>query len=154
MFNLINGWMELVGASVLDLFAGSGALGLEACSRGAASACFVEKSRAAARVAESNAQLLGVSARVLAVPAKTAVARPLPFAPFDLVLADPPYDLDVSELNSILELLVGAGNVSASTVIVLEMSVGELGPSWPKGWEETEERRYGGTVLRFGCAAR
>src|SRR5680860_1409851 len=82
----------LAGARVLDLFAGSGALGLEALSRGAATVTFVERDRRALEAIAGNIAAVGLSgAEVVAHPVTRALGMELPGAPFDLVLADPPY---------------------------------------------------------------
>jgi 16S rRNA (guanine(966)-N(2))-methyltransferase RsmD len=95
VFNLVQHRVALPGARVLDLFAGSGALGLEALSRGAATATFVEQHRGALGVIRRNAASLGVGERctVLRADALRFLDAP-PEAPYDLVLADPPYALD------------------------------------------------------------
>ena len=95
IFNLLHSRMELRGASVLDLFSGSGALALEAISRGAARAVLVEQHPKAVRTAKENASGLGVSDRIRAVRgnATTFLERP-PTGRYDLVFADPPYELD------------------------------------------------------------
>ena len=95
IFNLLHSRMELQGASVLDLFAGSGGLSLEALSRGAARAVLVEYNPKAVRTAKENAAGLGVADRVRAVRgnAVTFLERP-PAGRYDLIFADPPYDLD------------------------------------------------------------
>jgi len=105
---------RLVGARVLDLYAGSGALGLEALSRGAAGALLVERDAAAARAIRANIATLGFGDRAtLRVAAVAAVlGGPGPTAPFDLVLLDPPYDTSASELEAAL-LAVGAAAVWA-----------------------------------------
>ncbi len=94
LFNLLGARIDLEGARVLDLFAGSGALGLEALSRGAAHATFVERHGPTLGVARGNARDLDVStqATFLRADALATLRRPSP-EPFDLVLADPPYDL-------------------------------------------------------------
>ncbi len=92
-FNLIG---PVDGASVLDLFAGSGALGLEALSRGAASCTFVESDRDACRTINANLDRLGLEATVLCQDAFRAVAQER--VAYDLVLCDPPYDVDATRL--------------------------------------------------------
>jgi 16S rRNA (guanine966-N2)-methyltransferase len=86
-FNLIG---PVDGASVLDLYAGSGALGIEALSRGAARALFVDSSREACRAIGTNLEKLGLKATVLCQDALRALATER--GPYDLILADPPYD--------------------------------------------------------------
>ncbi|MEM1269688.1 MAG: 16S rRNA (guanine(966)-N(2))-methyltransferase RsmD, partial [Bacteroidota bacterium] len=96
LFNLVQHRMDLDEARVLDLFAGTGALGLEAISRGARSSTFVELNGKVLRVARANAESLGVERQCLFV--RTNAIRFIERssgATYDLVLADPPYDLDV-----------------------------------------------------------
>lgn len=95
LFNLLAARRPLDGARVLDLFAGTGALGLEAVSRGAASAVFVEAHAPTLGLARRNADRLGVEAACTFLRADVlAFLRRLPIAPFDLAFADPPYELD------------------------------------------------------------
>ena len=95
LFNLVGSRLDLEGAAVLDLFAGSGALGVEALSRGAASALFVERHGPTLAVARRNAEALGLAARSAFVRADAlAVVRRSPAERYGLVLADPPYGLD------------------------------------------------------------
>lgn len=122
------------GATVLDLFAGSGALGIEALSRGAAHATFVDADPTAVRLVQRNLDATGLADRAtvtrsdaFAVVANGAVA--------DVVFADPPYDFDEWH-----ELLAGIG----SGVVVMES---DRALEVPDGWEVIRERRYGGTVV-------
>jgi 16S rRNA (guanine966-N2)-methyltransferase len=85
---------ELPGARVLDLFAGSGALGFEALSRGAQEVVFVEMARSALKIIEKNSETLDVKGKVrlIGAPIPAALTQLEPFLPFDLVFADPPYE--------------------------------------------------------------
>ena len=101
LFNVVTARRDIEGMSVLDLYAGSGALGLEALSRGAASALFVESDRRAAAVLERNIATLGLSGATLRrgqVTAVLAAGAAAPVAPADLVLADPPYDVETADV--------------------------------------------------------
>ncbi len=93
LFSALGSRLDLAGARVLDLFAGSGALGLEAVSRGAAHATLVERHGPTLALARRNAQTLGVADRVATVRADALVHLDRADATFDLVMADPPYDL-------------------------------------------------------------
>ena len=143
------GWCE--GTDVLDLFAGSGALGLEALSRGAASVVLVERDRRAAQVCRANAALVaraagGRPARVLV----QAVERFLASAEAesaDLVLADPPYPLDGDELTAVLEAAAAA--LAPGGLLVLERSVSSAPPAAPGRLEPVESRTYGESALYF-----
>lgn len=142
MFNALASLGVVVDAVVVDLFAGSGALGIEALSRGAASAHFVESDRRAADTIAANLATLSLADRATLVrrPVEAAVVD-LP-APLDLVLADPPYAFDAwSELlDQLLPLL------SEDAVVVAES---DRSVALPAGWEKVRERTYGGTVVLF-----
>lgn len=141
------------GAAVLDLYAGSGALALEAVSRGAASADLVEKSPRAAAVVERNAARVrksvgrepAVRVHRAAVTAYLSALR----GPFDLVFVDPPYDIGESELTEALLLL--AGSLNPEAVIVIERASRSPEPSLPVGLERVRDRRYGDTTLWWVC---
>ena len=92
-------WLAAIvpGARCLDLFAGTGVLGLEALSRGAGEALLVERDPALARSLEAQIERLGANARVIAADATTVLATP-PRSPFDIVFVDPPYEVDPTEL--------------------------------------------------------
>ena len=139
----------LDGATVLDLYAGSGALGLEAASRRASSVLLVESDRAAAAVARRNAALTGIPG--ITVRAAT-VERTLAGAPptaFDLVFLDPPYDIGEEVLEGVLSALVQQGWLSADALVVVERSSRSPEPRWPAGLEAEGERRYGETKIWF-----
>ena len=141
----------LSGARVLDLYAGSGALGLEAASRGAASVLLVESNRAAAAVARANADVIGRPG--LRVRAET-VERVLAVAPatgdrVDLVLLDPPYDVDEEALAAVLGLLVTGQWLAPHAIVVVERSSRSPQPRWLAPLEAMGERRYGETTVWF-----
>ncbi len=144
----------LEGARVLDLYAGTGALGLEALSRGAAHATFVESGRDALGALRRNVAALGVEGQVAIVAADVAtfVARVgdrAAAAPFDLVLADPPWAL-VDEGSAAPELarLAASGAVRDGATVVLERSSRSARPSID-GLRHTDDRRYGDATLAF-----
>jgi 16S rRNA (guanine966-N2)-methyltransferase len=147
------------GARVLDLFAGSGALGLEAASRGAADVTLVDSARVAADVARRNVAALGLrDVRVVAQPAEafvTAAASGAPASgargggPFHLVFLDPPYDLDAEALERVLDRLAVPGVLDPSAVVVVERSARSPEPAWPAGWERLADRTYGDTAVWF-----
>jgi 16S rRNA (guanine966-N2)-methyltransferase len=142
---------RLAGAQVLDLYAGSGALGLEALSRGAAGAVLVERDAAAARAIRANIDTLGFGDRaVLRVAAVASVLRgPPPSEPFDLALLDPPYDTPDTELEDALGLLLERGWVDGDATVVVERAAGSSPVRWPAGWGSTWERCYGDTLVLF-----
>jgi len=130
---------RLEGASVLDLFAGSGALGLEALSRGAASVVFVERARGALKTLEANVRLLGAGSqcRIVRGDALAYVGRLEPRA-FDLVLADPPYDGELAP--RVLALFLEKG---FAREVWVEHRSSTVIPSIPG----LRQRRYGDTTL-------
>jgi len=142
VFNALGSLGAVAGAVVTDLYAGSGALGIEALSRGAASVHFVESDRRAVAVIEENLAVLGLGDRavVLRRPVEAALAD-LP-APLDLVLADPPYAFD-----GWAALLAGiAPRLADDGLVVIESGAAV---DLPAGWERVRERTYGGTVVLF-----
>ena len=141
---------RLVGARVLDLYAGSGALGLEALSRGAAGAVLVERDAAAARAIRANIDTLGFGDRaVLRVAAVAAVLADPPPEPFDLALLDPPYDTPHTEVEESLRLLVERGWVGGDATVMVERAAASPPVRWPEGWGSTWERCYGDTLVLF-----
>jgi 16S rRNA (guanine966-N2)-methyltransferase len=140
----------LAGRSFLDLYAGSGAVGLEAASRGAGPVLAVESDRRAARLVEANARDLGLTLDVRAHP----VARVLDSAPpveagFDVVFADPPYPLANADLVAVLDSLMRNGWVRNGGTVVVERSTRTVEPAWPAGLVRFRERDYGETVLWY-----
>lgn len=143
----------LDGARVLDLYAGTGALGIEAISRGAASVVFVERARASLEVLERNLATFGLAqrARVLRRDAAAALAALGQAAErFDLVLLDPPYEMGEEE--RALCALVSAGVLAPGAVVVVERSRRHALASIA-GLVLEDERRYGDTVVSRLCAA-
>ena len=142
------------GARVLDLFAGSGALGLEAASRGAAHVTLVESAREAAEVCRRNVAALGLGAVVLvaAERAERFVAR-APAAPWDLVVVDPPYDLDEAGLAAVLAPLGEPGALGEGAVMAVERSRRAPEPTWPAGLARFDRRAHGETVVWFAESA-
>ncbi|MEQ9322712.1 MAG: 16S rRNA (guanine(966)-N(2))-methyltransferase RsmD [Polyangiaceae bacterium] len=146
---------DLSDVATLDLFAGSGALGIEALSRGADRALFVERRRATVGVLRRNVAALGLEerARIFSGPVARAGSVLVEQGPFDLVLADPPYDMVVTDrLSSELRAAVKQGRWwSEGATFVLEHRSKEGAPSLvePLGLELDQTRRYGGTSLSF-----
>jgi 16S rRNA (guanine966-N2)-methyltransferase len=149
LFNVLATRLDFTGLSVLDLYAGSGALGLEALSRGASTAVFVESDQRAAAVISQNIATLGLagaSVRRGTVAAVLAADAP---APVDLVLADPPYDVTATEVEAALGALLSGGWLAPGAVIVVERRAGDPALAWPPGWIPLRERRYGDTRLEM-----
>ncbi len=150
LFNSLGTMLDLDGAVVLDLYAGSGALGLEALSRGAASVVFVESAPGVLPVLRENLAAVGLpGGRVVAGSVPTVVAGPPP-ARFDVVLADPPYATPVEEVYDVLRALLDGGWLAPDAVLVVERSSRERDWEWPTPLLALRERRYGEAVLRYG----
>lgn len=141
----------VAGARVLDLYAGSGALGLEAASRGAAEVTLVDSSRDAAMVARRNAERVGRAAPAEAPPAIRAVVQPVQAflagaaGGWDLVFLDPPYELTGAEL--VDDLLLLAPRVAPDAAIVVERSARDPEPAWPAGLALDRRTSYGDTAV-------
>lgn len=146
----------LVGARVLDLYAGSGALGLELLSRGASSAAFVERDRAALIALRANVTTLGaVGATVIASGARAfAVHRAgdAGIGPFDVVVADPPYDLPGDDVMAVITALHRSGVLAAHADLIVERRVSPAEPDWPPPLSAVRVKRYGDTQLCYGRA--
>ncbi|MBD3349430.1 MAG: 16S rRNA (guanine(966)-N(2))-methyltransferase RsmD [Candidatus Eisenbacteria bacterium] len=140
---------RLEGASVLDLFAGSGSLGIEALSRGARRATFVEIDRGVARVVERNLERLGVSGSsdLRLGDALRTIEFPLPGAPFDVVFVDPPYESGLRR--RALAALAESGRLVKRSLVVVERPAGDEPPDAPEGLELLRTRRYGSTAVDF-----
>ncbi len=141
------------GAVVLDLYAGAGTLGIECLSRGAARCVFVDTNRAACRVINANIDALGFSgvAEVVCKSAAAALAGKHRVVsergPYDLVFADPPYDLGAWP--GVLTAVVSSPAVSREALIVIEHSSRTPTPPTPDGLELVRQSTYGDTGLSF-----
>jgi 16S rRNA (guanine966-N2)-methyltransferase len=143
----------LDGARVADLYAGSGAVGLEALSRGAAHVLLVEADPRAARVVRQNIAALALpGAELRTARAEKAVTAPAD--PYDVVFLDPPYDVADAGLREILLTLAANHWLAAGALVTVERRTrgGEFG--WPAGFEGLRSRRYGEATLWYGRAAR
>ena len=140
---------SLTGLRFLDLYAGSGAVGLEAMSRGAAAVTCVESDRRTAKVVQANVATLGFTdVEVLAHPVSRVLGQ-RPTDPFDVVFADPPYPVDNTEVERVLALLVAHEWMASGAVLVLERSARSVEPTWPSGLTGERHRGYGETVLWY-----
>lgn len=133
---------RLAGAAVLDLFAGSGSLGLEALSRGAASAVFVERDRSASSVITENIASVRLGGTVVTAPVASAIPRLQ--AKFDVVFVDPPYATDDAEVASVLESLDAA--VAEGGLVVVHRQ-GTRGIDVPEFLTSVDQRHYGDAVI-------
>ncbi|PVE13138.1 16S rRNA (guanine(966)-N(2))-methyltransferase RsmD [Streptomyces scopuliridis] len=155
---LFSSWESLLGTldgiRIADLYAGSGAVGLEALSRGAAHALLVEADSRAARIVRANVTTLGLpGAEVRTGKAEQIITGPAPDTPYDLVFLDPPYAVTDDDLREILLTLRTRGWLSGDAVATVERSTrgGEF--DWPEGFDPLRSRRYGEGTLWYGRAA-
>jgi 16S rRNA (guanine966-N2)-methyltransferase len=143
----------LDGAAVADLYAGSGAVGLEALSRGAADVLLVESDPRAARVIRANIEAVGLpGARLLADRAQRAVDRGPQGPARDFVFADPPYAVPDTDIERLLTALAGGPWLTPGALVVIERSARSAPLSWPAGLRADRCRRYGEAVLWYGLA--
>jgi 16S rRNA (guanine966-N2)-methyltransferase len=141
----------LDGLRVLDLYAGSGAVGLEALSRGAAGVLLVESDRAAARVVLANLDVLGLpGGRVSTDRVERLAAMPCPDPPYDVAFLDPPYAMPAAELAAVLTALSAHGWLSEAALIAVERA--SRGPEWvwPEGFDPLRSRAYGEGTVWYG----
>ncbi len=152
LFSTLGGLTELAGAHVLDLYAGSGAVGLEALSRGAGSVVMVESEAAAARVIAENVTAVGLpGARIV----RDDVAHFLAGPPagddlrYDIVFADPPYGVTDATLQPIVAAVAGSWTGPGAVVVVERPSRGDPW-TWPVGLVAIKDRGYGEAMLWYG----
>lgn len=152
LFSAIGTMTDLVGARFADLYAGSGAVGLEALSRGASHVLLVESDARAARTIRENIAALRVVADARLVTAKvaTALATPPDGPGYDVVFADPPYAVTDDQLRAVLDTLVTNGWLAPDAVVVVERSARGPALSWVEGITAERGRRYGETMLWYG----
>ena len=152
LFSILESMDAIKDSRVLDLYAGTGALGLEAASRGAASVTFVESDSGAGTVCRANIELakealqkngLNSKLQLVSSSAKSFLKRG---QDFNLVFLDPPYDLSNEELKSQLESI---SNTAEPLLVVIERSSKSLPLAAPDGFQEASLRNYGDTVLYF-----
>jgi 16S rRNA (guanine966-N2)-methyltransferase len=167
LFNRLDTLLDVDGSRVLDLYAGSGAVGLEALSRGAVFARFVESDRRAATLIRANVATVldigpgvrhGVS-RPSAVGNRAAIdvrtvqsvlASDAPEKPFDVVFADPPYAVDTVAIDAMVEIVTRTGWLVEGGVIIVERSARTQAPNWPEWVVPLAAKRYGEGVLWYG----
>ena len=140
------------GLRFLDVYAGSGAVGLEARSRGAGVVTLVEHDRRTAALIRDNARALAFTGiDVVTLPVARALAHP-PRAPYDVVFVDPPYALPVEEVVRTLEALRDHDWLSPDALVVVERSGRGPDLEWPEGFSADRMRKYGETLLWYGRA--
>lgn len=141
---------SLSGVRFLDVYAGSGAVGLEARSRGAAAVTLIESDRPTAALIRSNARSLGLDVTVLAGKAERLGANPPTDGPFDVAFYDPPYSTASDRVSSLIADMLAAGWFQAAACLVVERPRRELRWNWPGGVVAVQSKRYGETVLWYG----
>lgn len=155
LFSAVEAWCgSLDGLRFLDLYAGSGAVGLEAWSRGAGVVTFVEQDRKTAALIARNVETLGVSRAVVTASSVVTALRKPPSAPYDIAFLDPPYPLPDDEVTAALAALVAGDWLVPGALVVVERS--GRGPDlvWPDGLMGDRSKKYGETMLWYGHAAR
>jgi len=143
---------SLAGAHVADLYAGSGAIGLEALSRGAGHALLVERDRAALAVIRANVDTVGLPGAVVlgqdVSRVTSAVPPPTASAPYDVVYVDPPYDVPDDTVEAVLEGLAAHGWLAGDSLLLVERDRRTAAFVWPDGFEPERDRTYGDTLVR------
>lgn len=150
LFNSLKSLLDLRGATVLDLYAGSGALGLEALSRGAETVVFVESSPGVLPVLKENLAAVGLPGGRVVTGSVPTVVLGAPPARFDLVLADPPYTTPVEEVQDVVRGLADRGWLAPEAIVVVERPSREKEWEWPTPLVGLRDRRYGEAQLRYG----
>jgi 16S rRNA (guanine966-N2)-methyltransferase len=145
---------SLHGLRFLDVYAGSGAVGLEARSRGAGVVTLVEQDRRTADVIRDNVRSLGFGqVEVVVSSAARFVERP-PRAPYDVVFLDPPYAVPVDEVVEVLRTMQELDWLTTDALVVVERSSRGPDLTWPEGYTPSRRRKYGETTLWYGHATR
>jgi 16S rRNA (guanine966-N2)-methyltransferase len=151
LFNSLAGLTDIGGARVLDLFAGTGAVGLEALSRGAAWATFVDSDRTAYELIRRNVAAVGIDrAEIHRRPAAAYLVGGGCDHPFDLAFVDPPYAFAEQPLAVLLGTLATPDWLADGAVVVVERSARGAEPQWPEALEPIKQKRYGEGVLWYG----
>jgi 16S rRNA (guanine966-N2)-methyltransferase len=154
LFATIESWCgTLAGLRFLDLYAGSGAVGLEAWSRGAGVVTLVEQDRRTAALIAANAKDLGFNrVHLISGPVTRALSR-MPSAPYDVAFLDPPYTLPEADVDADLTALVEHRWLVPGAMVVVERSSRSPQPEWPAGLRDSRVKKYGETVLWYVHAA-
>lgn len=143
---------SLSGLAFCDLYAGSGAVGLEAASRGASPVLLVEADKRTAMTTTRNARELGLAAQVRTVKVDQLLSLPSDLG-YHIVFADPPYELPAASITTVLARLLEHGWLAPDGLVVVERPRRDGEFTWPAGFDPGWSRRYGETVLHFGHPA-
>jgi 16S rRNA (guanine966-N2)-methyltransferase len=151
LFNTLAGLVDLTDARVADLFAGTGAVGLEALSRGAGQVTLVESDKYVSSILKRNVDAVGLpGAVVLHSTVESFLIAVGADAPFDLIFADPPYALGDAPLAGLLQSISDVRWAAPGALVVIERPARGEGPRWPDVIEPLKHRRYGEGVLWYG----
>jgi 16S rRNA (guanine966-N2)-methyltransferase len=154
LFSSIEAWCgSLQGLRFLDLYAGSGAVGLEAWSRGAGVVTLVEADRRTAKLIDINAQALGFAKAHVVCAEVGHLLTKAPTAPYDVAFMDPPYPADEDAVGEVLANLSGQDWLVPGAMVVVERSSRSPEPTWPDGVQRERSKRYGETTLWYGHAS-
>jgi 16S rRNA (guanine966-N2)-methyltransferase len=153
IFLTLDSLYGLRGARVLDLYAGSGAIGLEALSRGAAEAVLVESDPRAVQTIKANVRSLGLEGALVVADKVARALGKTPDQPYDIVFADPPYAVSDDEVLRTLELLRDNGWLVDEGLVAFERESRGKALMWPEGYVEERVRRYGEASVWYGRAA-
>lgn len=153
LFSTLASLTELAGARFADLYAGSGAVGLEACSRGAGQVLLVESDPRAARAARTNIAALrvGPAVQLVTAPVQAVLAAGVGSdPPYQVVFADPPYALADEQLAAVQRALLDGGWLAPGAILVIERATRSGPVSWVEPVTGLRTRRYGETTLWYG----
>jgi 16S rRNA (guanine966-N2)-methyltransferase len=154
LFSTIEAWCgSLHGLRFLDLYAGSGAVGLEAWSRGAGVVTLVEQDRRTAHLISGNAKILGFGKADVVAGSVSGALQRAPVAPYDVAFLDPPYPVEDEAVASALHALAEHDWLVPGALVVVERSSRSPEPAWPAGFTGVRHKRYGETTLWYGHAA-
>jgi 16S rRNA (guanine966-N2)-methyltransferase len=147
LFSALDARIDFDGVRVLDLYAGSGALGLEALSRGAAHALLIESDRKAATIVRGNIADLGLPGAELRIGSVASVLAGGSAGNYDVVFSDPPYDVDTAAVTADLRALAERGWLAPDALVVVERSIRSPEIVWPAGYIPAKARKYGETRI-------
>jgi 16S rRNA (guanine966-N2)-methyltransferase len=151
MFNTLATELDWSGSRMLDLYAGSGAVGLEALSRGACEVVFVEGDHGAAAILSENIAAVRLAGAVIhRCPVETYLAALGADQAFDVIFADPPYSTPPAVIDGLLQTVNDESWLTSGGIVVVERSWRDAGPSWPNEMRAIKQRRYGEGSLWYG----